>query len=74
MKLRHLVHSLDVWHKAEKLSKVLPEVCNKLFSISTETLMIVEQASKKRELAELGPWKRSIVNHFWWIANKQKEM
>ncbi|XP_062500796.1 uncharacterized protein LOC134178034 [Corticium candelabrum] len=26
----------------------------------------LSEASKKKELAELRPWKRSIVNHFWW--------
>ena len=67
--LEHIHHSLDVWHKACKLSKKLTEVylmCN--FYTSYYYYCALKSANQS-----LRQWIAPIRNHFWWCCMEANE-
>jgi hypothetical protein len=68
-RFHNIFHSLDVWHKAKKLSKAISEV-NFRYQIGSVNNHYVFQVAQKRGMAILGQWRQSIINHFWWCCEK----
>ena len=65
-----IFHSLDVWHKAAKISKKLAEVrwCLLVYKCTLQRSVILQAASKK-SCKEIQPWIPAIRNHFWWVCS-----
>ena len=60
-------HSMDVWHKAKLLKKVLTNVSD---SSKHFNYLCCSKAGKMRGMHKIALWSQNIVNHFWYCCRK----
>lgn len=68
----NVLHSMDVWHKAKLLRKVLINVRYHIYVILAYNFIylctISYKAGKLRGMEKIALWSQNIVNHFWYCS------